>query len=113
MKFALISDVHVDITAWDPDRLSKAAPNCNTIVVAGDISNDIWITCKWIANLKSSFANVIWVSGNHDFYNTGFHRTRIFNPDIEKQYPAERPGAPFAGDEAGQEIEIECEGEKN
>jgi len=87
MKFTLISDVHVDITAWDPDRLSPASPDCNTIVVAGDISNDIWITCKWIKSLKDSWANVIWVAGNHDFYNVGFHRTRIFNPDVEKLYP--------------------------
>ena len=87
MKFCLISDVHVDITAWDPARLAECSPDCNTIVVAGDISNDIWTTSRWIVELKKSFENVIWVAGNHDYYNVGFHRTRIFNPDIDKIYP--------------------------
>lgn len=87
MKFALISDVHVDITAWDPARLHGASRECDTIVVAGDISNDIWITSKWIADLKRSFNNVIWVPGNHDFYNLGFHKTRIQDRAIDEQYP--------------------------
>lgn len=86
MKFCIISDVHVDITAWDPARLESKSSDCNTVVVAGDISNDIWITSKWMVDLKSYFENVIWVPGNHDYYNTGFHRTRIF--DIQdKLYP--------------------------
>ena len=87
MKFCIISDVHVDITAWDPNRLKSASPDCNTIVVAGDISNDIWITSKWIAELKYHFVNVIWVPGNHDYYNTGFGKSRIVNPELDSKYP--------------------------
>lgn len=87
MKFCLLSDVHVDITAWDPARLANRSPDCNTIVIAGDISNDIWITSKWIKSLKEEWPNVIWVAGNHDFFNVGFHRTRIFNMEVESLYP--------------------------
>lgn len=87
MQFCLISDVHIDITVWNPARLADRSPDCNTIVVAGDISNDIWITSQWIKDLKNEFENVIWVAGNHDYYNLGFHKTRIFDSNIDKNYP--------------------------
>lgn len=90
MKFCLISDVHVDITAWDPSRFDQRSADCDTIVVAGDISNDIWQTSYWIRDLKKTWKNVIWLPGNHDYYNLGFHRTRIFNPEIDKKYPYPR-----------------------
>lgn len=87
MKFCLISDVHVDITAWDPARLARSSRDCNTIVVAGDISNDVWTTSRWIVDLKKEFENVIWVAGNHDYYSIGFHKTRTSNPNMDKNYP--------------------------
>lgn len=87
MKFILISDVHVDITPWDISYFDNRSSDCNTIVVAGDVSNDIWTTSKWIADLKNDWENVIWVPGNHDYYNSHFHKTRIFNPSIEAEYP--------------------------
>jgi len=87
MKFILISDVHVDINRWDPDCLNDCSPDCNTIVVAGDISNDVWTTSKWIVDLKKSWENVIWVPGNHDYYNTKFDRRYEVDITLDNKYP--------------------------
>ena len=76
MKFAVISDIHQDINPWDWNMLSTIPSDISTIVVAGDIDNDVWNTCTWLVQLKQQFETVIWTPGNHDFYNIGFHRTR-------------------------------------
>lgn len=77
MKFAVISDLHIDITAWEWTKLDLLPADVNTVVVAGDISNDVLQACEWLYELRQRFVNVIWVPGNHDFYNLGFHRTRL------------------------------------
>lgn len=79
MKFCLISDLHVDFQAWDPEVLADI-PRDMPVVVAGDIDNDLDGTCAWLRGIRQSFAHVVWVPGNHDFYNTGFHKTRLFTP---------------------------------
>lgn len=77
MKIAIISDIHADLNRWDWDLLSPIPSDVSTIVVAGDIDNDVHAACLWIAELRNRFKTVIWVAGNHDFYNVGFHKTRI------------------------------------
>ena len=72
-----MSDLHIDINPWDWSLLEGLPSDVNTVVVAGDISNDVWETCHWLVELKRRFENVLWVAGNHDFYNLGFHRTRL------------------------------------
>lgn len=87
MKFILISDVHVDIMPWNWELLDSCSADCNTIVVSGDISNDIWITSNWLADLRLRFNNLIWVPGNHDFYNVGVHKTKLANSELYEKYP--------------------------
>lgn len=87
MKFVLISDIHVDINTWNWGFLDQFMPHTDTLVVAGDISNDVFITSKWIKNAKNMFKNIIWVAGNHDYYNLGLHKTRIYNPKYEQEWP--------------------------
>lgn len=86
MKFTLISDVHVDNNLWDWSLLQSCDPTI-PIVVSGDISNDVWLTSHWIRDLRSRFDQVIWVMGNHDAYNLGFHGTRIHNPEFSAKWP--------------------------
>jgi len=86
MKFTLISDVHVDINTWDWSLVQ----HCDTtapMVVVGDISNDVFEASRWIRDLRERFAAVIWVSGNHDFYNLGFHQTRVYNGEFDAKWP--------------------------
>ena len=80
MKFCLISDVHADLRKWSWSEFEDQIDS-PTLVVAGDISNYIDDTCKWIADAKNHFKNVVWVAGNHDFYNSGFHQTRLIDPN--------------------------------
>lgn len=87
MKFILISDVHIDINRWDPTCFIKSSPDCNTIVVAGDISNDIWTTSKWIVGLKNAWKNVLWVPGNHDYYNVKFAQRQEVDMSLNNRYP--------------------------
>lgn len=82
MKIAVISDLHIDHNPLDWSLFDTIQEQTNTIVVAGDISNDVDQTCRWLVNLRERFEKVIWIAGNHDFYNTGFHKTKII-PNIE------------------------------
>ena len=77
MKFAVISDVHADINPWDWALLDQLPSDVTTIVVAGDINNDVWDACHWLVELRKRFPTVIWTPGNHDFYNLGYHQTRM------------------------------------
>jgi predicted phosphodiesterase len=79
MYFTLISDIHIDINPWDWSLLQHCDVTA-PMVVAGDISNDVWATCAWIKQLRDRFHKVIWVMGNHDAYNLGFHKTRLVVP---------------------------------
>ena len=76
MKFTLISDIHTDSNQWDWNILDGCDPTV-PMVVAGDIANDVWQTCHWITELRNRFPTVVFVAGNHDFYNSGFHKTRV------------------------------------
>lgn len=90
MKFILMSDIHIDLVPWNWDSILTSCDTVNTVVIAGDISNDIWTTCNWLVEAKEKFTNVIWVAGNHDFYNQGFHKTRIRNINDSKwPYPCD------------------------
>lgn len=89
MKFTLISDVHVDMHVWDWHLLQHCDPLI-PMVVSGDISNDVFETSSWIRGLRERFETVIWVAGNHDHYNLGFHRTRLYDPEFSTKWPYPR-----------------------
>lgn len=90
MRFMLVSDVHVDLNQWDWSFFENADTDVNTLVVAGDISNDVFEVSRWLVEAKARFANVIWVAGNHDFYNLGFHQTRLHDPGFSAKWPYPR-----------------------
>ena len=88
MQFTLISDLHVDLHPWDWSLLDSCDPNI-PMVVAGDISNDVMQASTWLAELRRRFPRVLWTAGNHDYYNLGFHRTRLLS-EFEKDWPYPR-----------------------
>jgi predicted phosphodiesterase len=87
MKFCLISDLHIDHHPLDYSCFNNLSKDCNTLVVAGDISNDVFDTSRELIKLKSYFKEVIWVAGNHCFYNLGFHKTRLYNREWDTKWP--------------------------
>ena len=86
MKICVISDLHIDSNRWDWHLLDPVK-EADVLVVAGDISNDIWVNCNWLKNARSMFNQVIYVAGNHDFYNLGFQQTRLYDPNQEHLWP--------------------------
>lgn len=91
MKFTFMSDVHIDATLWNWDIIMAAVEHTDTLVVAGDISNDVCYTCDWLVEARKRFKNVIWIAGNHDFYNQGLHKTRLIpNREFALKWPAPR-----------------------
>ena len=86
MKFHLISDIHADINPWDWQTLSHLDTSM-PMVVAGDINNDVMGTSRWLRELRKMFSTVIWVAGNHDFYNSGFQKTRLSDPVFDQAWP--------------------------
>jgi predicted phosphodiesterase len=89
MRFTLISDVHADIHQWHWSDLQHCDPTI-PMVVAGDISNDVFETSHWIKHLRSMFPKVIWVAGNHCFYNLGFHKSSLYNREFDAAWPRPR-----------------------
>jgi len=87
MKFCLISDLHVDHNPLDYSCFDHLSKDCNTVVLAGDISNDVFESSREIVKLKSYFKEVIWVMGNHDAYNLGFHQTRVSDREFSAKWP--------------------------
>lgn len=85
MKIIAISDVHIDSQPFDWTCFDTIEDNVETIIVAGDISNNVRKTSEWMVELRKEFPTVIWVAGNHDFYNSGFKQNGLMN-DIEKNW---------------------------
>jgi hypothetical protein len=66
MRFAVLSDLHIDIdnNAWrDPPAL-----DVDGLIVIGDTTNPMTIGMTWIAETFASVPNIIWVPGNHCVY---------------------------------------------
>jgi predicted phosphodiesterase len=80
VKIVLISDIHMDMNKWEWNCLDNISSDINTVVVAGDINNNVMKTCQWLGELRQRFTTIIWVAGNHDNYNLGFHQTRLHDP---------------------------------
>ena len=75
MRICIISDIHADITPWDWSCLDGF--DADAVVFAGDASNHVQQTCLWVEQLRKRYPRVVWVAGNHDFYNLGFNETRL------------------------------------
>jgi len=68
MKFDLASDLHVDFYSpmhWDELK----TPDVDTLIIAGDASNNIEEVANVMYEAKKHYKNVAYVDGNHDHYN--------------------------------------------
>lgn len=79
MQFDYVSDLHID--HWDkrfttktqygeakdyPIDWSKA--NSEILIIAGDISDDINVSIKYIKEIKKYYKKILFVDGNHEHY---------------------------------------------
>jgi len=69
MKFDLVSDLHIDF--WD-DKFKHdwlKYQTSDTLVIAGDTSDSVDITCEYVTSLESYYKNIVIVDGNHEHQN--------------------------------------------
>ncbi|CAB4122927.1 COG2129 Predicted phosphoesterases, related to the Icc protein [uncultured Caudovirales phage] len=66
MKIHIMSDLHLEVSTMDP---AYTPPECDVVVLAGDISNGKGVKgVEWAASTFSQ--PVVMVNGNHEFYSS-------------------------------------------
>ena len=71
MKIRVLSDLHVDVAAWEPP-----SADADVVVLAGDIRNGTG-GFNW-ARKHFPYSEIICVLGNHEFYGFGLDTAPIF-----------------------------------
>lgn len=78
MKIALINDVHLNFGHMPIPKDTKA----DILVVAGDLATaqEYWMMkgIDWLQETCKYFDDVIFVPGNHDFYEGEYHKTLVY-----------------------------------
>jgi predicted phosphodiesterase len=69
MRLWIISDLHLDVNEHLPFILPHPRPEHDVVVIAGDICEGAVRGVKWIAQRRLNEKPVIYVPGNHEFYN--------------------------------------------
>jgi predicted phosphodiesterase len=67
LRFWVFSDIHADVN--NGYRLPKQRPECDAVIIAGDMCEGAERAIKVIGAAKFGVP-VIYVAGNHDFYRT-------------------------------------------
>ncbi|MEM9264526.1 MAG: metallophosphoesterase [Cyanobacteria bacterium P01_F01_bin.13] len=89
MKIAIASDLHLDHRPkqWRTVVENIAAVDADVLVLAGDIAeiiNHPWF--DGLSLLAGAFKNVIYVLGNHEYYNTPARKYRVEIKELEKAF---------------------------
>jgi len=71
MKFDFCSDTHEDFYYGSLLWQDLKNPESDTLILAGDVSNDIEKTAEILFEAKKHYNNVAFIDGNHDNYNIG------------------------------------------
>lgn len=76
MKIWTISDLHVRgkdaIGLVKPDRF----PDADVCVVAGDVCDSLHLSVNWVGKVIRPVMPVVYVLGNHEFYDTSIEKGR-------------------------------------
>jgi len=70
MKFDLVSDLHIDHWGQSYEFDWLHSQNSDILVVAGDTSDSVDITCEYLSKLTHYYDNVLVVDGNHEHQNS-------------------------------------------
>lgn len=79
-KLFICSDLHVDFHRDGGKQLIKylSYVDCDFFVIAGDMANDIKVMEKTLINICSAQKNVIFVCGNHDYFDSSIQYVNDF-----------------------------------
>lgn len=74
MKFDLMSDLHIDRWGQDQQIDYQSCAMSNTLVVCGDVSDDVNLSAWELAKLANIYETVLFVDGNHEHEGIGYER---------------------------------------
>tara|TARA_B100000941_G_scaffold17364_1_gene10476 strand:- start:756 stop:1526 length:771 start_codon:yes stop_codon:yes gene_type:complete len=80
MNFDLVSDVHME--HWDNNYDLLKDKLSNTLIVAGDVSDNPDLTYEWLSIVSKEYEKVLFIEGNHEHQGTGFYINDV-NKQIE------------------------------
>ncbi len=83
MRFHLLSDLHLEISAFDIDKV----PGCNALILAGDIGDPS--SSEYQALLKKAstlYLYVFIISGNHEVYSNTLEDTHKYIQTLCAEY---------------------------
>ena len=69
MRLWIFSDLHLDVNSEFPFALPNACPAHDVVVIAGDLCEGMARGVRWIAAAGLDAKPVIYVGGNHEFYD--------------------------------------------
>ena len=92
MRFHLVSDLHLDF--WDDKGqsfLDNLDPqDCSTLVIAGDLGEGPFLL-EWgehiFRTLCRKYNHVIYVAGNHEYYNSDFETMNLHFKALDEEFP--------------------------
>jgi len=84
MKVQIISDLHTEFKGGDNNYLKFLKSDADVLVIAGDLSIFHYLE-KNIEYLCNMFSNVIYVTGNHDYYHSSFKYIDGMMGDLNKK----------------------------
>lgn len=90
MKFYYISDIHLEhINDFYLPKVLKSFDYLSTedsLILSGDICNPYKQLNILINYLKNRVKNIIYISGNHEYYNSSIEDVNSFITNLEKKY---------------------------
>lgn len=75
MKFDLVSDIHVE--HWKNNYSFLKQKNSDTLIVAGDVSDNPDLTYEWLVNVSAEYKKILVIDGNHEHQGTGFEISKV------------------------------------
>ena len=73
MKLWILSDLHLDVNRRHPLALPDPRPEHDAVIIAGDICQGIGEGVRFIAAAALNAKPVLYVAGNHEFYERDRH----------------------------------------
>lgn len=70
MNFDLVSDLHIDHWGQSYELDWLHSQKSDILIVAGDTSDSVDITCEYLHKLTNYYTNVLVIDGNHEHQNS-------------------------------------------
>jgi 3',5'-cyclic AMP phosphodiesterase CpdA len=77
MRIQVLSDFHIDVR---PGYLPEVAAGVDVVVVAGDVCEGVGDAMAWLRHHIPAPLPIVYVAGNHEFYNRGLESERAAAP---------------------------------